>query len=170
LVVIDVQIAQRPIFEEKKVLANINTLIALAEQYQLLTIFIQHIGPAGTSFDPKEPSVGFIPELQIPENPLIVQKTHVDSFRNTQLQELLQKNHIENLLICGLQSDYCVDTACRMASHLGYTVYLVSDAHSTEDSDLNPAEPIIAHHNRILNRWFVTLVKTAEISFETPKI
>jgi nicotinamidase-related amidase len=72
--------------------------------------------------------------------------------------------------VTGCMTEYCVDTACRHATTLGFDVTLVSDGHTTLDNDLLKAEQIIAHHNRTLN-WFssgkntVTVKPTSEISF-----
>ena len=56
---------------------------------------------------------------------------------------------VKELLITGLQTEYCVDTACRAALSHGYDVVLVEDGHSTGDADL-PAEEIVRHHNALL--------------------
>ncbi len=70
----------------------------------------------------------------------------------------------------GAQSNYCVDTTSRRAVSVGYDVTLVSDAHTTEDSDVLTAEQIIAHHNSTLDHFWagehVIRVKPAdEIAF-----
>ena len=36
-----------------------------------------------------------------------------------------------NVVMCGIQTEVCVDTTCRRAFSLGYRVTLASDAHST---------------------------------------
>ena len=46
---------------------------------------------------------------------------------------------------------------------MGFKVILVSDGHSTLDSDILQAEQIIAHHNSVLGSQFVELKPTNEI-------
>ncbi len=73
----------------------------------------------------------------------------LDTFQNHKTM-VLQGMSIENLIIMGMQSEFCVDTTCRRAFSLGYNSILVSDAHSTFDNDVLPAEKIIQNENRIL--------------------
>ena len=54
-------------------------------------------------------------------------------------------------MVCGLQSDFCVDSTTRRALALGYPVTLVSDAHSTVDNGILSAPQIVAHHSRTLS-------------------
>ena len=73
-----------------------------------------------------------------------------DSFYQTNLQKLLPKEDFERLVICGLQTDYCVNATVRQALKLGYDVVLAADAHSTVDNGNLTAEDIIAEHNKDL--------------------
>lgn len=90
------------------------------------------------------------PRLLTEAGDLFVRKTTPDSFLRTDLAELLQARGIDHLVICGLQSDYCVDTTTRRALAQGYAVTLVSDAHSTVDNAVLSAAQISAHHNAVL--------------------
>jgi nicotinamidase-related amidase len=99
-----------------------------------------------------------------------VRKTTPNSFYKTDLHRLLQERGVSRLVICGLQTEFCVDTTVRQALPLGYAVTLVADAHSTTDGALR-AEQVIAHHNRTL-RWMTSygprmeVVPAAEVAFE----
>lgn len=90
------------------------------------------------------------PRLLTDASDLKMRKTTPDSFLRTELADLLQARGIEHLVICGLQSDYCVDTTTRRALAQGYTVTLASDAHSTVDNAVLSATQISAHHNAVL--------------------
>ena len=95
-----------------------------------------------------------------------MQKTTPDAFYQTTLKVELAAKDIEQLVIAGIQTDYCVDTTCRRATSEGYPVTLVSDAHSTwGDSGLS-AQQIIDHHNQVLGNWFANLVTTEAVQFE----
>jgi nicotinamidase-related amidase len=81
---------------------------------------------------------------------LRVRKTTPDSFYQTDLHDQLQELDVSRLIICGLQTDYCVNATVRQALKLGYDVVLAADAHSTVDNGNMAAEDIIAEHNKDL--------------------
>jgi nicotinamidase-related amidase len=79
-----------------------------------------------------------------------VRKTATDSFHRTELQATLKSKGIDSLIVCGLQSEFCVHaTVCGALAH-GYPVTLVSDAHTTLDNGVLSATQISAHHNATL--------------------
>lgn len=78
---------------------------------------------------------------------LRLRKTTPDSFLRTELDALLRVRGVTHLTICGLQSDFCIDTTTRRALALGYPVTLVADGHSTVDNAILTAAQITAHHN-----------------------
>lgn len=82
---------------------------------------------------------------------MFVRKTAPDSFHNTQLHTLLHEHGISHLIICGMQSEFCVDTTTRRALALGYPVTLVADGHTTSDNRTLKAAQISAHHNETLS-------------------
>jgi nicotinamidase-related amidase len=88
--------------------------------------------------------------LELHASDISIRKTASDSFHNTELQSALQAKGVSKLIICGLQSEFCVDTTTRRALALGYPVTLVSDAHSTVDNNTLSAAQISAHHNETL--------------------
>lgn len=57
---------------------------------------------------------------------------------------------MDRLVVCGFQSEFCVDTTTRRALALGYPVTLVADGHSTTDNGVLSAAQISAHHNATL--------------------
>jgi nicotinamidase-related amidase len=91
------------------------------------------------------------PALEVLSSDVHVRKSTPDSCLRTGLHEMLQSRGITELVICGLQSDFCVDTTTRRAMTLGYPVVLVADGHSTVDNGVLTAAQISAHHNRTLS-------------------
>ena len=100
---------------------------------------------------------------------LRVRKTTPDSFHRTELQRLLRERGVGALVVCGLQSDFCVDTTVRRALALGYHVTLAADAHTTLDNGVLTAAQIAAHHNATLAQMTgfgprMTVVRAAEVA------
>lgn len=153
LLVIDVQrglfdAEPRP-FEADAVVARINALAARARAAGAPVIFVQHERAAGLLAHGSE-SWQLERGLQVEPGDLSLRKTTPDSFLHTELQTLLQDRGIEQLVICGYASEFCVDTTTRRAAALGYPVVLVADAHTTHDKPHATAAQIRAHHNATL--------------------
>jgi len=75
---------------------------------------------------------------------IVVEKRHSSSFHDTDLHRRLSDAGIDTLVIAGMQTEMCVDSACRGAVALGYRVVLVADGHTTWDTPVIDAERIIA--------------------------
>ena len=79
-----------------------------------------------------------------------VRKTMPDSFLGTDLESLLKLLRVERLVICGMHTEFCVDTTTRRALALGFPVTLVSDAHTSAGNAAISPQQVIAHHNATL--------------------
>jgi nicotinamidase-related amidase len=90
-------------------------------------------------------------KLVVNDGDLRVRKTACDSFFKTELRKILMQHEVDKLLVCGLQSEFCVDSTVRGALAQGYPVTLISDAHSTLDNGVLSAVQISAHHNATLS-------------------
>jgi nicotinamidase-related amidase len=153
LLVIDVQKAlcagPYAAFDSPRVIDRINLVSARAREAGAPVILIQHEsqgGPLDRGTDGWQLADGLVAQ----DTDIRLDKAATDSFHRTELQAILQRLGIDRLVICGLQSEFCVDTTTRRALALGYPVTLVSDAHSTQDNGLLTAAQISAHHTLTL--------------------
>ncbi|MCU1758542.1 cysteine hydrolase [Pseudomonas sp. 14P_8.1_Bac3] len=153
LLIIDVQQAlcagEYECFEIARVIDTINDLSARARKAGIPVVLIQHEESEG-AFAHNAAGWQLAEELATSPQDWRVRKTTGDSFYQTNLQKLLPKEDFERLVICGLQTDYCVNATVRQALNLGYDVVLAADAHSTVDNGNLAAEDIIAEHNKDL--------------------
>lgn len=131
------------------VIARINGLSARARAAGAPVLLIQHEEDEGP-MQHGSPGWQLAPGLSQADSDLRLRKRSPDSFHHTPLLGLLQERGIDSLTVCGLQTDYCVDTTVRRALALGFPVRLAGDAHSTLDNAVLSAPQIIAHHNLTL--------------------
>jgi nicotinamidase-related amidase len=153
LLVIDVQQAlcfgEYKAFESERVIERINTVARKMRIAGAPVVMIQHESQ-GEPLAFETEGWRLASGLETLPTDIFLRKKATDSFHQTNLHELLQERGIKNLVICGFQSDFCVDTTTRRALALGYPVVLVSDAHSTLDNNGLSAAQISAHHNETL--------------------
>ncbi len=136
-------------YESLRVIERINQVTAKARAAGSPVFMIQHESTNGP-LDRGSHGWKLADGLSVNETDIIVAKTATDSFHKTELEGLLRSRGIQQLVICGLQSEFCVDTTTRRALGLGYPVILVSDAHSTMDNGVLSAPQISAHHTATL--------------------
>ena len=79
-----------------------------------------------------------IADFDLPQAGLIT-KTQYDTFYNTNLNEILQKNNITQLIITGVMTHLCCETTARSAFVRGYNVFFPIDGTATYNEDFHTA-------------------------------
>jgi nicotinamidase-related amidase len=173
LLIIDVQHAmctgEEAAFDIDRVIERINAIGTRARAAGAPVIFVQHEDDGPLQFDSKGWQLA--EALSTSPGDLRVRKTTPDSFHQTELHRLLQERGVNRLIVCGLQTEFCVDTTVRRALALGYEVVLASDGHSTMDNGVLSAAQIAAHHNTTLGHMTsfgprVAVTLAAEVGIE----
>ncbi len=175
LLVIDVQVGiidHFPAYNKDQVLANINDLLAKARAAGVPVIYVQHDGGKGHPLEAGAAGWQIHQSVAPVDGEPVVRKRSCSSFYETPLREMLDKAGISHLIVTGCMTEYCVDTACRHATTLGFDVTLVGDGHTTIDNNLLKAAQIIARHNRALDGFgsgknTITVKPASEIAFST---
>ncbi|MBI6872694.1 cysteine hydrolase family protein [Clostridium aciditolerans] len=175
LLIVDVQVVHfvrekydgKKLFNSEQLLNNINTLIEKARNSDTPIIYVQYTEGDDSFIAKGTPLWEIHPQIKPKEDDMIILKYHADPFYNTSLHEKLKALGVNKLVITGVQTEFCVDTTCRCAFSLGYKNVLVSDGHSTYDSDILSASQIIEHHNRIIGGQvsFAELKETEKVEF-----
>lgn len=170
LIVIDVQRGMFAFQDQPHggvgVLSRIANLVERARNASMPVIFVQHDGGAGHPLEKPGDNWRIHPDTGYREGDIVVEKRNCDAFHDTNLQQLLTDKAAETLVLCGMMSEFCVDTTCRRAFSLGYKVVLASDAHTTFSKPHLSADKIIEHHNEVLAGNFATALPAADVRFE----
>ncbi len=153
LLIIDVQQGlcegEGAAFESAKVIERINHVAAKARAAGALVVFVQHESSSGyLEFETREWQLA--DGVRVEPADLRLRKTTPDSFHRTDLQALLERQAVTELVVCGMHTEFCVDTTTRRALALGYPVVLVADAHTSAGNAHLSATQVIAHHNATL--------------------
>jgi nicotinamidase-related amidase len=84
-------------------------------------------GPMGRILIRGEAGHDIIPQLYPLDSEIVIDKPGKGAFYATEMGDLLQKYGIENLLVCGVTTEVCVNTTVREANDRGYRCLVVSD-------------------------------------------
>ena len=159
LLIIDLQIGVQPENDQlcnlTNVLNGVNQRIRLHRETNNPIIFVQH---NDNDLLLNSPKWELFPTLDAKETDIYIDKTHANSFYQTELTEQLKKLNITTLEICGVQTEYCVDTTVRMAHGLGYQLFMKKGLTTTLNSELLDAKTIIEHHENLWNNRFLTFI------------
>ncbi|WP_030488146.1 isochorismatase family protein [Micromonospora chokoriensis] len=134
LVVIDAQesFRQRPIWaygSNPDLVRQVDRLVAAARERGDLVVWVLHSEPGtGTLFDPALGYVRLLDGLVPADREPILVKTAHNAFTTTNLQQLLTHAGIQDITVCGIRTEQCVETTTRVGSDLGYRMTFVSDA------------------------------------------
>jgi nicotinamidase-related amidase len=84
-------------------------------------------GPMGRILIRGEAGHDIIPELYPLDSEIVIDKPGKGAFYATELSDVLEKYGIENLLVCGVTTEVCVNTTVREANDRGYRCVVISD-------------------------------------------
>jgi len=84
--------------------------------------------PMSEIVDNLDPSKGFT-----------IVKHQYDGFLNTGLEEMLQKQGVCQVVVCGVLTNLCCETTARSAFMRGFEVYFVKDGTATFSQDMHEA-------------------------------
>jgi nicotinamidase-related amidase len=128
---------------------NINRVTQQARSAGAPVIFIQH--ESNTGYLAHGTAAWQLAEgLHVAQADLRIRKTTPDSFLRTRLDAVLKELGIDHLVVCGMHTEFCVDTTTRQALARGFPVTLVSDAHTSAGNSALTPQQVIAHHNTTL--------------------
>ena len=139
-IIIDVQnILVETGFKTDSLLEKISYLQNQARSKNIEIIYVQHI---------ENPEAQISEDWELSEllnrkpDEKVFQKKYNSIFKETGLRECLDKQGIEKLVLCGMQTEYCVDTSVKVAFEYGYQLIIPEGTCTTFDGKDIPAETI----------------------------
>lgn len=155
-VIIDVQnILVETGFETEKLLEKITYLQDQARSKKIEIIYVQHIEnpEAQTSEDWQLSAL-----LNRKPDEKVFQKRYNSMFKETGLKEYLDQQGIEQLVLCGMQTEYCVDTSVKVGFEYGYQLIIPEGAVTTFDGEDIPAETLNEFYENIWEERFADVL------------
>ena len=132
-------------------------------------VLVRHDSKGATSvLRPGQAGNDFMPGIGGVHDLLVAKTVNSAFYGEPDLESWLNAAGLNQLVICGIQTNYCCETTARMAGNLGYSVEFVLDATRTFDlTDLDGNVVTADELSRItatnLHGEFATVVKTADL-------
>lgn len=133
--------------EPAKAAGNAQRLLAACREHGVSCIHIQHEMPPerGVPFLlPGTEGQKIFAAVAPTRREEVLVKHYPNAFSDTSLLDVLNRNQIDHLILCGMMTHMCVSATARAALELGMDVTVVSDATATKALELF-GEEIPAH-------------------------
>jgi nicotinamidase-related amidase len=157
LLVVDVQnalVLAKP-FEIEEVISNIKKLIERCRENSVEVIYIQHNDKIGEELEPNSEGWKIYRDISPNTNETIINKHYNSAFKETNLKEYLDSKGIDQLIITGMQTEYCIDTTCKIAFEYGFKVVIPAKTNTTFNNGSLLAKDLYEYYNfNIFNNRF----------------
>lgn len=159
LVIIDMQEGilklKQPVYNERKLIENINKLIDWAKNNEVKVFYSQHENTTFLKYGSLDWKI--IKDLQITDDAVIVYKKQSSIFTETELYNELKTERISKIYVAVLILNGCIKDSCLDALNKDFEVVLFRDAHSTLYKN---AEELICQINNEMKNAGVVLQTT----------
>ncbi|MDC7293030.1 MULTISPECIES: cysteine hydrolase family protein [unclassified Butyrivibrio] len=152
LIVIDVQkgITDERLYDFDGFIRNVTNIIDAARKNNVEVIYVQHDDGPGTGFSFGDKDFEIADQVAPKENEKIFIKTINSCFGNNDLANYLRESKEKDLMIVGLQTNFCVDASVKSAFERGYKVIIPKGTNSTFDNDYMDRETTYKYYNDMM--------------------
>ena len=166
LLVVDVQtsMVENHPYNESNVLSNIKTLISLCREKCVEVIYVRHDGGIGDELERGTDGWQIWKDIEPLSSEQIFDKRFNSAFRGTGLAAYLDSRKIQRIILAGLQTEYCIDTTCKVAFEYGYEVLIPEESTSTYDNEYFSGEKIVKYYTqKIWKDRFAQIIPMEEL-------
>lgn len=152
LLVIDVQkgITDNRLYAYDTFIENMTQIIDTARKNNVEIIYVQHDDGPGSGFTEGDRDYEIADQVAPAQNEKIYTKTINSCFGNHELTKYLEQIGEKELMITGLQTNFCIDASVKSAFGRGYKVIIPDGTNSTFDNDYMDAETTYRYYNEMM--------------------
>ena len=165
LLVVDTQklITNKNLYKFEEFKSNVNKLIAMSRENSIEVIFVRHDDSVDNELTKGNDGFEIYEEFQPADNELIFDKTVNSSFKDTGLLEYLKQKKENEIMIVGLQTDYCIDATIKAGFEHGFKMIVPANTNSTFDNKYMSAERNYRYYNEFMwNRRYAECISFEE--------
>lgn len=152
LLVVDVQTAlveEQP-FNIEEVLANIGSILSFSHTHDIEVIYVRHDGGTGDELEYNSRGWELYGSIAPAANERVFDKRYSSAFRDTGLKNYLDSKEIKNIVLVGMQTEYCIDTTCKVAFEYGYKVFIPEGTTTTFDNKVLSGKELNDYYSKTI--------------------
>ena len=152
LLVVDIQkgITDERLYAFDSFIENAKRLIGTARKNNVEVIYVQHDDGPGTGFSVGDIDFEIADQVAPSENEKVYIKDVNSCFGNREFAEYLESTGEKELMVIGLQTNFCIDATVKSAFDRGYKILIPAGANSTFDNDYMDAETTYRYYNEMM--------------------
>ena len=157
LLVIDTQklITNANLYNFDLFISNIKKLIKVAREHRIEVIYVRHDDGAGHELTRGTDGFEIYEEFKPDKDEKIFDKTVNSPFKETGLLDYLLREQTRQVIVVGLQTDYCIDATVKCGFEHGFDIIIPKGTNSTFDNEYMTAEETYRYYNDFIwnNRY-----------------
>lgn len=152
LLVVDTQklITNDKLYMFDRFTANVKSLIAAARENFVEVIFVRHDDGEGQALTKGAEGYDIYDEFKPLDGERIFDKTFNSAFLHTGLTEYLNERGDKEIMVVGLQTDYCIDATIKCGFEHGFKMIVPEYCNSTLDNEFLSAETSYHYYNEFI--------------------
>lgn len=152
LLVIDTQklITNERLFEFNRFVTNVKELISKARENNIEVIYVRHDDGQGQELTKGTDGFEIYEKFQPRDDEKIFDKTVNSAFKDTGLLEYLKDKKVKDIIITGLQTDFCIDATVKCGFEHGFKVIVPAYANTTVDNKFMTGEESYRYYNEFM--------------------
>lgn len=130
--------------------SNVKRLIRTARENQIEVIYIRHDDGLDGTLTKDAAGFEIYEEFEPCNNEKIFDKICNSPFKNTGLLEYLNSIGEKELIVAGLQTDYCIDATVKCGYEHGFRMIVPAYSNSTFDNEFMSSEESYKYYNEFM--------------------
>lgn len=149
LLIIDTQklITNKELYNFDVFVPNVKRLIKTARESNIEVLYVRHDDGIGQELTRGTEGFEIYEEFKPDKDERIFDKTVNSPFKDTGLLEYLAPKQVKQIIVAGLQTDYCIDAAVKCGFEHGFHVIVPKEANSTFDNPYMSAKETYSYYN-----------------------
>ncbi len=166
LLVVDIQQALIDLEPTNKdtYLAKVDKAIAHFRERGEEVIFVQHTEDDGELLTLNSKGWQLYAGLDVRKDDKIIRKYFNSTFRRTELESYLKEKAIDQLVVCGMQVEYCINATLTVGFEKEINLTVLSDAVTTYDRDNMTGQAIMDFYNQTIWSNFAKVIPTDRLN------
>ncbi len=169
LIIVDMQTAlvEAGPYNKTTVITNIVKLLNACRSRKIPVIYIQHDGGAGDEVEHGTAGWEIYHGIAPMAGEKVLEKHYNSAFRKTGLREYLDGHDAKNIILCGMQTEYCFDVTCKVAFEYEYNVTVPRATTTTFDNAFASGEDLAEYYeSKIWNHRYARVIDVEQVISE----